>query len=89
MARTACTCGTKRKKKTSLELISVLSGFRWSWEAAEHRAVYETNDEERRNRGDGEVLEPGQRQRPAGVETLRRGGAGVRLPCLHLRVDSE
>ncbi len=52
-------------------------------------AVNRTNHEERRHRGDGEVPEPGQRQRPAGGEALRGGGAGVRLPCLLLRVDSE
>lgn len=49
----------------------------------------EIKHEERRRRGDGEVPESGQRQRPAGCAALRGGGAGVRLPCLLLRVDSE
>lgn len=48
-----------------------------------------TNHDERGDRGNGAVLEPGERQRTAGGEALRGRGVGVRLPCLLLRVNSE
>lgn len=45
--------------------------------------------DERGYRRHREVLQPGQRPWPASVRALRGGRAGVRLPCLLLRVDSE
>lgn len=78
-----------KKKQVWQKLIRALSRHRW-WSAVSDRTtVNRRNHEERRYRGHGEVPEPGQRQRPAGSEALRGGGAGVRLPCLLLRVDSE
>lgn len=79
----------------SPKLITAVDRDRWQWSRyticppKKQKKKKRAEHDERGYRGHGEVLRPGQRPWPAGDEALRGGRAGVRLPCLLLRVDSE